>query len=62
MYNIENSWNEKNYYFCTEDSVKNNYVKSQKLFCKKKSFRKDFRTIFLEEKIGFKRNHIKRQG
>jgi hypothetical protein len=26
------------------------------------SFRKDFSIIFLEEKIGFKRNHIKRQG
>jgi hypothetical protein len=26
------------------------------------SFRKDFRIIFLEEKIGFKRNYLKRQG
>jgi hypothetical protein len=28
----------------------------------KKSFRKDFRIIFLEEKIALKRNCIKRQG
>jgi hypothetical protein len=35
---------------------------SQKLFCKKRSFKKDFRIIFLEEKIGFKRNYLKRQG
>jgi hypothetical protein len=28
----------------------------------KRSFRKDFRIIFLEEKIGFKRNYLKRQG
>jgi hypothetical protein len=26
----------------------------------KRSFRKDFIIIFLEEKIGFKRNHIKK--
>jgi hypothetical protein len=31
-------------------------------FVKKKSFRKDFKIIFFEDKIGFKRNHIKRQG
>jgi hypothetical protein len=28
----------------------------------KKNFRKDFRIIFLEEKIGFKMNYLKRQG
>jgi hypothetical protein len=28
----------------------------------KRSFRKDFRIIFLEEKIGFKMNYLKRQG
>jgi hypothetical protein len=28
----------------------------------KKSFRKDFRIIFLEGKIGFKMNYLKRQG
>jgi hypothetical protein len=26
------------------------------------SFRKDFKIIFLEKKIGFKRNHIKKTG
>jgi hypothetical protein len=26
------------------------------------SFKKDFRIIFLEEKIEFKRNYLKRQG
>jgi hypothetical protein len=26
------------------------------------SFRKDFRIIFLEEKIGFKRNYLKKTG
>jgi hypothetical protein len=26
------------------------------------SFRKDFRIIFLEEKFGFQRNYLKRQG
>jgi hypothetical protein len=26
----------------------------------KRSFRKDFRIIFLEEKIGFKRNYLKK--
>jgi hypothetical protein len=26
------------------------------------SFRKDFRIIFLQEKIGFKMNYLKRQG
>jgi hypothetical protein len=28
----------------------------------KKSFKKDFRIIFLREKTGFKRNYLKRQG
>jgi hypothetical protein len=28
----------------------------------KRSFRKDFRIIFLEEKIGFKRNYLKNRG
>jgi hypothetical protein len=42
--------------------MKNNYIKSQNYFVKR-SLRKDFRIIFLEEKIGFKRNYIeKRQG
>jgi hypothetical protein len=31
-------------------------------FIKKRSFIKDFRIIFLREKIGFKRNYLKRQG
>jgi hypothetical protein len=44
-------------YFCTEHLVKiirNYFVK--------RSFRKYFRIIFLEEKIEFKRNHIKKTG
>jgi hypothetical protein len=34
--------------------VRDNFVK--------RSFKNDFRIIFFAEKIGFKRNYIKRQG
>jgi hypothetical protein len=46
--------------FYTEDSVKNNKIKSQNYFVKR-SFRKYFRIVFLEGKIGFKRNFIKKK-
>jgi hypothetical protein len=42
----------------TQDSMKNNYIKSQNYFVKR-SLRKDFRIIFLEEKNGFKMNYLK---
>jgi hypothetical protein len=41
--------------------VKNNQIQSQNYFVKR-SFRKDFRIIFHEEKIEFKRNYLKKTG
>jgi hypothetical protein len=50
--------NEKNY-FCTEDSVKIIKSRDRDNFVKK-SFKKDFRIIFLGEKIGFKKELSKK--
>jgi hypothetical protein len=48
-------------YFCNKNSVKNNKIKSQRLFCKKE-LQKRFYNYFPWGKIWFKRNYVKRQG
>jgi hypothetical protein len=54
-------WNEKNY-ICTEDLVKNNEIRSQKLFCKKRVSEKILKLFSLQKRLGLKRNYLKRQG